>query len=97
MDFIFSQPLNGASDMLITEAGMVTLVRDLQFLNALLPIFLRPFGNSTEVRFTQPLNTKSSTFVTLSGITTFSNPTQSEKAFSPIMVKFEGKSIDLPN
>ena len=52
-DLIFIQPENAPFPTDVTESGIVTEVRDLQFENADSPIDVTEFGMNTDVRDSQ--------------------------------------------
>ena len=66
--------------MLVTLLGIITLLRDLQSLNAYSPMLVTLLGIVTLVRDEQPSNALSSILVTLSGIVTLVRDLQPENA-----------------
>ena len=76
--------------MLLTLAGIGTLVRLLQPLNADFSILVTPSGIVILVRLLQPRNAESSILFTLPGIVTLVRLVQSLKAQLPMLVTLSG-------
>ena len=62
-------PANARVEQLLTDAGIVIDVKDVQFWNTLLPIEVTVFGIVTSVNAEQPENSRVSMMVTPDGIT----------------------------
>ena len=56
--------------MLVTLAGMVIEVKLYEFMNALSPMMVRPFGRVMDVKLDAPENARDPRLVTLDPITT---------------------------
>ena len=85
--------------MLVTELGIVTLVRPEQYLNAPSPILFTEFGIVTLVRLEQTENAKPPMLVTEFGIKEFIHPAiKVFEAVSMIALQFSRESyFELPD
>ena len=80
------QLLNATPSITVTEFGNVMLKREVQFWNALRPIFCTPFPKFTDFRFEQLWNAPSPIASILSGIVIFSMPVQPASKLLTIVV-----------
>ena len=79
-------PLKVASSMLLTDAGMATLVNALQLPKAKIPILVTDVGMSTLANERQPSKANLSMLLTDEGMPTLVNAMHPQKAELPILV-----------